>query len=69
MGGGSPAAVRASPPPPGLALEKRAHLVAIVGNDGAGKTTQAERLAAWLARRGRSVTLHPNESLRPSGTR
>ena len=42
---------------------KRAHLVALIGIDGAGKTTQAARLVAWLEARGERCTLHPNESL------
>ena len=49
--------------PAALVVEKRAYLVALIGNDGAGKSTQAQRLADWLERRGHGVTLHPNESL------
>lgn len=48
-----------------LTIEKQAYLVALVGNDGAGKTTQAKCLFDWLSRLGRPVTLHPNESLQP----
>jgi dTMP kinase len=46
-------------------IQKRAHLVALVGVDGAGKTTQARYLADWLREKGYPVVLHPNESLRP----
>jgi dTMP kinase len=46
-------------------LEKKAHLVALIGLDGSGKTTQADLLTAWLRDRGHAVVLHPNESLQP----
>jgi dTMP kinase len=39
-------------------------IVAFAGIDGAGKTTQAERLCEWLRARGAAVTLERNESLR-----
>lgn len=46
-------------------LAKKAHLVALIGNDGAGKTTQADRLVRWLTRRRQTVVRFPNESLQP----
>jgi dTMP kinase len=46
-------------------LVKRAHLVVLIGNDGAGKTTQAHRLVEWLEGRRQRAILHPNESLQP----
>lgn len=48
-----------------LTFHGRASLIAIIGNDGAGKSTQVRRLAEWLERQGRTSTLHPNESLQP----
>ncbi|MGA7733633.1 MAG: hypothetical protein WCD37_20415 [Chloroflexia bacterium] len=49
-------------------IEKRAHLVVILGIDGAGKTTQASYIAEWLKSAGYSVTLHPNEDILPAMT-
>lgn len=47
-------------------MQKRAHLVAFIGIDGAGKTTQTRLLAEWLRAKGYPVVLHPNESLQPA---
>jgi len=49
-------------------IQKRAHLVVLLGVDGAGKTTQASYLAAWLEAAGYAVTLHPNENILPAMT-
>lgn len=45
------------------AITKRAHLIVLIGLDGAGKTTQAAMLAEWLRQRGYQAAIHPNESL------
>jgi dTMP kinase len=50
---------------PAVMLEKRARLIVLIGNDGAGKSTQAQRLVDWLTARGEVALLHPNESLQP----
>jgi dTMP kinase len=43
----------------------RARLIALIGIDGAGKTTQAARLAQWLVAKGISTELHRNASTLP----
>lgn len=43
----------------------RARLFALIGIDGAGKTTQAARLAQWLVTEGISAKLHRNASTLP----
>ncbi|HEY6389862.1 MAG TPA: hypothetical protein VIX89_01220 [Bryobacteraceae bacterium] len=48
-----------------MVLEKRASLIVFIGNDGAGKTTQATLLFDWLLTRGQGATLHPTQSLQP----
>jgi dTMP kinase len=42
-----------------------ARLIALIGIDGAGKTTQAARLAQWLVAEGISAELHRNASTLP----
>jgi dTMP kinase len=40
----------------------RANIIALLGIDGAGKTTQARQLTAWLAELGVSASYHRNEA-------
>lgn len=49
--------------------EKRGSLIAIEGIDGAGKSTQARRLAAWLEARGHAVRLTREPTDGPVGAR
>lgn len=51
-----------------IVFEKRAYLIALIGNDGAGKTTQALRLVEWLRAERQAAALHRNESLQPIRT-
>lgn len=47
-------------------IEKRASLVALVGLDGAGKTTQSARLEQYLRSMGHKAIVFQNESLQPA---
>jgi len=56
-----------APDIPGFpAIRKRAHVIALVGVHGAGKTVALGGLGEWLRDLGHTVHEHPNESLRPA---
>jgi dTMP kinase len=46
-------------------IPKRSSLIAIIGTDGAGKTTQTQLLAEWLEAQGHAVITHLNSSQQP----
>jgi dTMP kinase len=46
-------------------IPKSAYLIALIGTDGSGKSTQARLLAEWLESRGREVTLQVNRANEP----